>query len=255
LNVLTSGSITYLNNTGISSTTINTSNITSAYLNVLTSGSIRYLNSTGISSTQINVSTGILLDSNGITLINENLNITNGNLYASNYNNTNDTYYSIIPGYKGTSFGGANPTLTDLCVTYDISGSGLHYFFDNVEISSNLTVTGVINTSMVNLTSDYRIKKNVEELNEMYDVDDLKPVTYTNTLTNRRDIGFIAHEVQDKYPFLVTGEKDNESLQALNYIGLIPILTQEIKTLKNENKLLKTRLSAIEDDIKNNMKM
>jgi hypothetical protein len=69
LNVLTSGSITYLRTTGISSTTINTSNITSAYLNVLTSGSVTYLRTTGVSSSQINVP-NVQIDSIGITLTN-----------------------------------------------------------------------------------------------------------------------------------------------------------------------------------------
>jgi len=33
---------------------------------------------------------------------------------------------------------------------------------------------------------------------------------------------------------LVTGEKDGEEMQSVNYIGLIPILINEIKMLKKE---------------------
>ena len=46
-------------------------------------------------------------------------------------------------------------------------------------------------------------------------------------------MGFIAHDVQREYPFLVSGEKDGDKLQSLNYIGLIPLLVQEIKDLKD----------------------
>ena len=45
-------------------------------------------------------------------------------------------------------------------------------------------------------------------------------------------IGFIAHELQEHYPELVTGEKDGENMQSINYIGLIPILVKEIQDLK-----------------------
>ena len=49
--------------------------------------------------------------------------------------------------------------------------------------------------------------------------------TFYNTKTNKDDIGLLAHELQEIYPFLVTGEKDGDNLQSVNYIGLIPILT------------------------------
>ena len=60
-------------------------------------------------------------------------------------------------------------------------------------------------------------------------VDYLNPVTYTNKQTNKQDIGLIAHELQKYYPQLVTGEKDGDVLQSVNYIGLIPILINEVK--------------------------
>jgi hypothetical protein len=55
-----------------------------------------------------------------------------------------------------------------------------------------------------------------------------------NKITKQQDIGLIAHELQEIYPELVTGEKDGTETQTINYIGLIPVLINEIKTLKNE---------------------
>jgi hypothetical protein len=69
LNVLNSGSISYLRTSGVTATTINTTNITSAYLNVLNSGSVSYLTTTGVSSSQINVP-NVQINSIGITLTN-----------------------------------------------------------------------------------------------------------------------------------------------------------------------------------------
>ena len=69
-------------------------------------------------------------------------------------------------------------------------------------------------------------------LNAAYTVDALNPVTYIFKATGKQDVGFIAHEVQEFYPFLVNGEKDGATNQSLNYNGLIGILTKEIKDLK-----------------------
>jgi hypothetical protein len=96
----------------------------------------------------------------------------------------------------------------------------------------NLDISGTVNATSYNATSDYRVKTDVMALDASFNVDVLKPVTYTNTRHGRKDIGFIAHEVQEHYPFLVNGEKDAEQFQSLNYIGLIGILTKEIQDLK-----------------------
>ena len=55
-----------------------------------------------------------------------------------------------------------------------------------------------------NTTSDYRVKENVKILDEADTIDGLKPVKYTNKLTNSMDIGLIAHELQELFPFLVS---------------------------------------------------
>ena len=74
-------------------------------------------------------------------------------------------------------------------------------------------------------------------------MDNLKPVLYENIITNKQDIGLIAHELQEYYPFLVQGEKDGEKNQSVNYIGLIGILINEIKGLKKEIKLIKENIN------------
>ena len=96
-------------------------------------------------------------------------------------------------------------------------------------------------------TSDYRIKENVETLDSRYTTENLRPVTYINKLSGNRDIGLIAHELQEIYPELVTGEKDGPENQTINYNGLIGILINDIKELKEEIKELKEEIK----DIKN----
>jgi hypothetical protein len=111
---------------------------------------------------------------------------------------------------------------------------------NTVNITDNLYVSGNITCVMLTQTSDYRIKDIIEPLDsDLYSVDNLKPVKYFNKKSGKEDIGFIAHEVQENFPCLVTGEKDGEDLQTLNYIGLIGILTKEIQRLKADVAELK----------------
>ena len=72
----------------------------------------------------------------------------------------------------------------------------------------------------------------------------MKPVIYNNDLLNKLDCGFIAHEVQEELPFLVSGAKDGDALQSINYIGLIAILVKEVQILKEEIKLIKKQLNS-----------
>ena len=98
--------------------------------------------------------------------------------------------------------------------------------FTSLDICGNL-VAGSYATS-----SDYRIKTNIVELDETYTVDKLRPVKYYQTHINREKYGLIAHELQEHYPDLVIGEKDGSELQRVNYTGLIAILINDIKRMK-----------------------
>jgi hypothetical protein len=104
----------------------------------------------------------------------------------------------------------------------------------NISDSYVLYVNGNAYATSYSSASDYRIKENIQLLDERFTVDYLKPVHYLNTKTGKQDIGLIAHELQEIFPELVNGKKDDEELQAINYIGLIPILIKEIQELKRK---------------------
>jgi hypothetical protein len=88
-------------------------------------------------------------------------------------------------------------------------------------------------------------------MDETFSVDNLKPVTYFNKNSNNQDMGFIAHEVQEIFPFLVNGEKDCDQMQSLNYTGLSPLLVKEVQDIKKENTLLKEKLNFIYEKLQN----
>jgi hypothetical protein len=119
-----------------------------------------------------------------------------------------------------------------------------------VGIIGNVNIGGNVNATSYNTTSDYRIKSHIKSLHDIsYSVDGLNPVSYFNEKTKNEDMGFVAHEVQHIFPFLVNGQKDGDVLQSLNYYGLIPVLVKELQQLKNENLDIKRRLSIIESHV------
>jgi len=157
-----------------------------------------------------------------------------GNLPNDSFNTMVDAGDSAI--IAGTSNDGAVLYLG----THSTTSSGIRITNTTVLMNGGLTVTGQVTATSFNAQSDYRIKSNVVSLSTTdYSVDQLKPAYYYNTISKTNDIGFIAHEVQEHYPFLVSGEKDGETNQSLNYLGIIGILVKEVQNLKKEIKELR----------------
>ena len=112
-------------------------------------------------------------------------------------------------------------------------------FKQGLNATGNSTIVGTVTATAFNVTSDHRIKSNVQSLANKYTVDNLNPVSYYNERLKLQSIGLIAHEVGEEYPELVVGTKNGESLQSVDYIGLIGVLIDEVKQLKHQVQELK----------------
>uniref|UniRef100_A0A6C0ITF6 Peptidase S74 domain-containing protein n=1 Tax=viral metagenome TaxID=1070528 RepID=A0A6C0ITF6_9ZZZZ len=144
----------------------------------------------------------------------------------------------ILPGDNVIiSSQSGNPNPLTIAVR-DASSVGIR-----IDVSTGVTIQPSCTSTQFNSLSDYRIKKDVEplELSE-YSIDNLRPVKYRYRETNILNVGLIAHEVQEYYPFLVCGEKDGDSKQSVNYDGLIPVLIKEVQTLKKQVQELEKKL-------------
>jgi NADH/NAD ratio-sensing transcriptional regulator Rex len=106
-----------------------------------------------------------------------------------------------------------------------------------------LDVNGNIRCIALTQTSDYRIKDNVRPITNT--IDNLRPLSYFNRLSGKEDMGFIAHELQEQFPSLVSGEKDDTDYQSVNYTGLIALLVKEIQDLKKEIKEIKSNMAIL----------
>lgn len=89
-----------------------------------------------------------------------------------------------------------------------------------------------------NTTSDYRLKQDFKSFNGLDLVSKIKVYDYAWKVDNSRMNGVIAHELQEVVPYAVTGEKDAEQMQSVDYSKLVPILVQAIQELQDKiNKL------------------
>jgi hypothetical protein len=146
---------------------------------------------------------------------------------------TNINYY-IPPLLEG----GANGTRTTVGINTASAGGP-------IDIRYTLDVSGVIKTVGMNSVSDYRIKTNVHDLPENKTVDGLRPVKYTNRLTGRSEYGFLAHELQEVYPEMVMGVRDDIlGYQTIQYDQLFAIFIAEIKKLRDDVEILEANANA-----------
>ena len=109
--------------------------------------------------------------------------------------------------------------------------------------------------------SDYRLKENVQALNDSIQLlKQLKPSTYNYIEYPDSPVsGFIAHELQEVVPEAVCGEKDavdehgNPEHQTVDLSKVVPLLTAalqeaiaKIETLEASNADLLARVTALE---------
>lgn len=104
-----------------------------------------------------------------------------------------------------------------------------------VMIPKDLLVKGSINNP-----SDINLKNNVEQIKQDADkFQKLNPVSFTfkDDDQNKKHYGFIAQELENVYPELVS---DSEmGFKTVNYIEMIPILLSQIQSMQMEINMLK----------------
>jgi len=133
------------------------------------------------------------------------------------------------------------------------SGNTMNSWWTGSDLQAWIDSTNVGN---ITLTSDYRIKKNIETqtLPAIHRITQLRPVTYTRAdykslykadKVNRE--GFIAHELAEIIPSAVDGEKDAENqIQSLKLDALCSVMVKAIQEQQALIESLTTRLTALE---------
>jgi hypothetical protein len=125
------------------------------------------------------------------------------------------------------------------------------YVFFGRGTPGSFTQTGSITNNgtatAYNTSSDYRLKNTIAPMTgALAKVALLKPCTYKWNADGSDGEGFIAHELQEVAPYAVTGEKDGEQMQGVDYGKITPLLTAALQEAIAEIQSLKARVAELE---------
>ena len=114
-----------------------------------------------------------------------------------------------------------------------------------LDVDGDINASGVLRVNGMMVASDSRYKNTIANLaNSLAIIGQLRGTSYflNNTeISTDEQFGFIAQEVEKILPNLVM--TDHEGYKAVNYVGLIPVLTEGIK---DQQKLLAEQAVKIE---------
>ena len=122
--------------------------------------------------------------------------------------------------------------------------------FKNAAGSSHGSIKMAASSVSFNTTSDYRLKENEVTISDAISkVKQLKPYTFNFKADSNTTIdGFFAHEAQEVVPYAVTGEKDAEEMQSMDYGKLTPLLTAALQEAITKIETLEADVAALKSN-------
>jgi hypothetical protein len=145
-------------------------------------------------------------------------------------------------GTGGTSTGTANQPLQVTGGAY-VSGSlgiGTTNPTSKLHVVGDTYISGILTATDINSASDIRLKTNIKPFeNTLEKIVHINGVSFNWIDSNAKSGGIIAQDVEKVFPELVN-DGDHKTV---NYNGLVGVLVESIKELKQEVEYLKSRLS------------
>ena len=188
-----------------------------------------------LNSIETSRDSGILIKRNG------------GNNAFIGYDEPSNGFKLGMTTYDGTQAG------SNITIDSDLAASKLEvgeFIALDTNLTGQLDVNGDVRlTGTLFADSDRNIKTNIIRLDNCLDkVDRICGYSYTRLDLEdktKRHMGVIAQEVEEIYPELVEENEENNK-KSVNYSGLVPVLLECVKTLKDENAVLRNRLEKME---------
>ena len=127
-----------------------------------------------------------------------------------------------------------------------ITNDGIIASFRTSDVErGSISIAGSVTS--YNVTSDYRLKEDFQEVKGLEKVGAIKVYDYKWKLDEKRMDGVLAHELAEVLPYAVFGIKDevdedgNDRMQSVDYSKLVPIMIKAIQELKAELDELKSK--------------
>jgi uncharacterized Zn-finger protein len=163
--------------------------------------------------------------------------------YTSNYPLTSSSWTASEIWNNGISY---TPTDATITIAHNNVGIGITPVQNTL---FRLDVDGLIRSTNITHTSDYRTKKNIENIDNALDnINRLNPVSYLTLNQNNNDkksYGFIAQELKEIFPYIVNEPVNNADLYSINYISIIPLLTKSIQELTMKIGNMQDEINAL----------
>lgn len=104
-----------------------------------------------------------------------------------------------------------------------------------------VTVVGAGTQTAYNTSSDYRLKEDLQEIKGLEKLSKVKVYDFKWKGFDERMDGVLAHELAEVLPYAVSGEKDGEEMQGVDYSKLVPVLVKSIQELEARIKQLENK--------------
>ena len=134
----------------------------------------------------------------------------------------------------------------DLIQVSKVPGDGRVTFDSNVTFRNNLRVLGALSTVELQITSDKRLKSNIEPINSaeaLHTIDSLG--VYSYKLNNKDSIGYLAQEIRELVPSAVGG--DDDTVLTLKPGQMLALQSAAIQQLLRRVRTLEQQL-AVRDE-------
>jgi hypothetical protein len=196
-------------------------------------GVIGYVTTNGAVST-LGALVFALRDSTTAIAPTERMRITSGGDVYIGHQSTNPTSgFSVLE-----TSGGANIQIDHLTGTS--TGHSFAVFRYNQSEIGSITQNGT-SATLFNTSSDYRLKEDLKDFEGLDMVSKIPVYDFKWKSEESRSYGVIAHELQEVLPDAVSGEKDAEENQMVDYSKIVPLLVKSIQELKAEIDILKNK--------------
>ena len=142
---------------------------------------------------------------------------------------TNDSLNTV-----GTNVFSGSISLTrasGLCLAANRRGSdgSISEFYKSDTLVGNISVTS--SATAYNTSSDYRLKEDLQDFKGLDLVSKIPVYDYKWKADESRSYGVMAHELEEVLPQAVTGDKDAEDMQSVDYSKIVPLLVKSIQEL------------------------
>jgi hypothetical protein len=126
------------------------------------------------------------------------------------------------------------------------SNGDIALFYRSSSSVGGISVTTV--STSFNVTSDYRLKEDLQEIKGLEKVKAIKVYDYKWKSEDSRMDGVLAHELAEVLPYAVTGEKDEvnedgtDKMQCVDYSKIVPVLIKAIQEQQEQINQLKNQI-------------